>query len=128
MMGTILIDMLRDWRSQKQAFPGHGDPLAPTDVMPELPRGAKNEAALVSLKHALEAVEKDLSPVHRSIVELKFMGECTVDQIAAITALNRTKVRVMLNLAMVKMRKELEISFPEFGHADVISRRRRVIS
>jgi RNA polymerase sigma factor (sigma-70 family) len=71
--------------------------------------------SLLTLQQALVDLGQDLSETHRAVVELRYMGECTLDEVAEHLSIGRDKVFRMSKVALEYLRERLEPSFPEFG-------------
>jgi DNA-directed RNA polymerase specialized sigma24 family protein len=102
----VLIGLLRIGRRQPASLP---------DGLPEEP-GGLTQHGLLALQQALEHLGKDVSEDHRAVVELRFMGEHTLDEIALILSITRDKAFHMSKFALTYLRKRLGPSFPDFGH------------
>jgi DNA-directed RNA polymerase specialized sigma24 family protein len=107
----VLIDLLR----RNTGPPGAVGP----DEVAARPRGL-TQHSLFTLHQALQGLEQDLSERHRVIVELRFLGECTLDEIAGLLStseevLSRDRVFRMCKVALAYLREKLGPSFPEFG-------------
>jgi DNA-directed RNA polymerase specialized sigma24 family protein len=50
-------------------------------------------------------------------VELRYLGECMLDEIAKITATPRSTVDRQLRVALEYLREKLRSSFPDFGQS-----------
>jgi RNA polymerase sigma factor (sigma-70 family) len=109
-----LIDLLKERERADQLPREGGDPEEVLGATAARRKGL-TDASLLTLNQALESLEKALSPLHRQIVELKYMGECTLDEIEAITETDRSAVDRMLKIALMFLREKLESSFPDFG-------------
>jgi hypothetical protein len=71
---------------------------------------------LLTLQQALVDLGRALSEDHRAVVELRFLGECTLDEVAELLSISsRYKVLGMSKVALEFLRERLEPSFPEFG-------------
>jgi DNA-directed RNA polymerase specialized sigma24 family protein len=106
-----LIGLLRHSMRQPASLPDGGDPNGP----PAEP-GGLTQYSLLALQQALEDLGQDLSEDHRTVVELRFMGEHTLDEVAKILSITRDKAFRMSNLALAYLRDRLGPSFPNFGH------------
>jgi RNA polymerase sigma factor (sigma-70 family) len=71
---------------------------------------------LQTLKNALDDLERDLSEQHRAVVELRFMCECTLDDIADQLTISRDKAFRMSKIALQYLHEKLAPSFPELGN------------
>jgi RNA polymerase sigma factor (TIGR02999 family) len=105
----VLIDLLRE-----QAVPPPEDELSDG----EAPSSALTAHSLMTLQEALNDLERDLSETHRAIVELRFLGECTLDEIAELLAISRDKVHRKSNVALLYLRKKLAPTFPDLVTAE----------
>jgi RNA polymerase sigma factor (sigma-70 family) len=108
----VLIDLLKRSMRQPASLPDGGDPNGP----PAEPGGV-TQHGLLALQQALEDLGEALSGDHRAVVELRFMGEYTLDEIAEILSITRDKAFRMSNVALAYLRKRLGPSFPDFGHS-----------
>jgi RNA polymerase sigma factor (sigma-70 family) len=107
----VVIDMLRK-----------GDRF-PTQPIPEEtsePIGGLSRCSLLTLQAALKDLERDLSARHRQIVELRFIGEFTLDEIAELFStaeevVNRDCVFRMSKVALAYLREKLQPCFPDLG-------------
>jgi RNA polymerase sigma factor (TIGR02999 family) len=108
----VLQDLLRHSMSQPATLQDRGDPNDP----PARP-GGLTQHALLTLHQALKALGEALSEDHRAVVELRFMGECTLDEVAEFLSISRDKVFRMSNVALAYLRERLGPSFPDFGHS-----------
>ena len=68
---------------------------------------------LLTLQQALVDLGKALSETHRVVVELRFLGECTLDEIAEQFSISRDKVFRMSKVALEYLRERLAPSFPD---------------
>jgi RNA polymerase sigma factor (sigma-70 family) len=71
--------------------------------------------SLLTLQQALVDLGQALSETHRAVVELRFLGECTLDEVAELLSINRYKVFGMSKVALEFLRERLAPSFPDFG-------------
>jgi RNA polymerase sigma factor (sigma-70 family) len=106
---TIVIDELRRLRRLPPS-----DPLDP-DKLPSPVNGLSVDA-LLTLQQALVDLGQALSENHRVVVELRFLGECTLDEVAEQLSIGRDKVFRMSKIALEYLRERLAPSFPELGH------------
>jgi DNA-directed RNA polymerase specialized sigma24 family protein len=70
---------------------------------------------LLTLQEALKDLEKALSVDHRAVVELRFLAECTLDEVAECLSIKRDKAFRMSNVALAYLRNKLSSSFSNFG-------------
>jgi RNA polymerase sigma factor (sigma-70 family) len=77
------------------------------------PDRRRAEEAVEALRTALEDLGRDLSDDHRTVVELLYLGERTLDQVAQILPINRDKVYRMSRVAREYLREKLAPSFSE---------------
>jgi RNA polymerase sigma factor (TIGR02999 family) len=112
-MPGVLIDLLRAQDRDRRAKED-GDQNAIVKGAAASVRGP-SEASLISLRQALSDLERDLSPEHRRVIELKFMGEFTLDEIADLTSIHRSSVDRMIKVSRLYLRDALKSSFPDFG-------------
>jgi RNA polymerase sigma factor (TIGR02999 family) len=110
----VLIDLLRDQDRHKKLRGDQADAQPGLDALPEQRKGL-SEASLGSLSEALEDLGKDLSPNHRRVIELKYFGEFTLDEIAEITGIHRSTVDRMLAVSRGYLRDRLESGFPDLA-------------
>ena len=110
----VLIDLLRAQDRARKMKQVGTEQQALLQEMPGRVQGP-SDASLLSLTQALEELERELSPLHRQLVELKYIGELTLDDIAEITALHRSSIDRKLNVARGFLREALKTSFPDFG-------------
>jgi RNA polymerase sigma-70 factor, ECF subfamily len=103
----VLIDLLR--REPEKTVAVGGEAEAPGE---ELTRDT-----LLTLRDALDELEEALSPLHRTIVDLRFWGGCTFDEIAELTGTPKTTVFEELHIALAFLKDRLRASFPDFGRA-----------
>jgi RNA polymerase sigma factor (sigma-70 family) len=108
----VLIDLLRHSMRQPASLPDGGHPNGP----PPQP-GGLTQHSLLTLRQALEDLGEALSEDHRAVVELRFMGECTLDEVAEFLAITRDKAFRLSNVALAYLRERLGPSFPDFGHS-----------
>jgi RNA polymerase sigma factor (TIGR02999 family) len=113
-MPCVLIDLLRDQDRHKKLLGSQGDAQPELESLPDRRKGLSG-ASLASLTEALEGLEQDLSPAHRDIVQQKYFGEFTLDQIAENTSIHRSTVDRMLAVSREYLRERLQASFPEFA-------------
>ncbi len=71
---------------------------------------------LLTLQQALVDLGKALSETHRKVVELRFLGEFTLDEVAEQLSLSRDQVFRMSTIALEYLRERLAPSFPDLGH------------
>ena len=103
----VLIDLLRQQPEKTVAV---GD-----EVEASAEEVTRN--TLLTVRDALDELEEDLSPLHRTIVDLRFWGGCTFDEIAELTRTPKTTVFEELHIALTFLKDRLRASFPEFGRA-----------
>jgi DNA-directed RNA polymerase sigma subunit (sigma70/sigma32) len=72
---------------------------------------------LLTLRTALEDLGRDLSDTHRVVVEMRFLGEYTLDEVAGLLSITRDKAFRMSQIALEYLRDKLGPSFPAFGHS-----------
>jgi RNA polymerase sigma factor (sigma-70 family) len=108
----VLLDLLRHSQPQPASLPDGGDPNGP----PARP-GGLTQHALLTLRQALEDLGEALSEDHRAVVELRFLGQCTLDEVAEYLSITRDKAFRMSNVALAYLRERLGPSFPDFGHS-----------
>lgn len=101
----VVIDMMREIKPPPAEMPGEGPTAAPPVTT----------GTVITLLDALKGVEKDLSARHRTIVELRFLGECTLDEIAELLSITRDKAFRESQVALLYLRQRLRSSFPNFG-------------
>jgi DNA-directed RNA polymerase specialized sigma subunit len=71
---------------------------------------------LLTLQQALEDLEQTLSETHRAVVELRFLAECTLDEVAELLSISsRDKAFRISKVALAYLRERLAPSFPGFG-------------
>jgi len=99
------------------------DLLKPTRPSPEpsvetaAPERGLTAHSLMTLHQALKDLEQDLSETHRAIVELRFLGECTLDEIAEMLSMSRDRVFRDSKVALLYLRKKLHSSSPDLLEA-----------
>jgi RNA polymerase sigma factor (sigma-70 family) len=72
--------------------------------------------SLLTLQQALVDLGQALPEDYRAVVELRFLGECTLDEVAELLSISsRYKVLRMSKLALEFLRERLRPSFPELG-------------
>jgi RNA polymerase sigma factor (TIGR02999 family) len=108
----VLIDLLRKPLPQPPSLPNGVD----LDGVPAR-AGDLTLNTLLALQKALEDLGRTLSETHRQIVELRFLGECTLDEVAEFLSITRDKAFRMSNVALAYLRERLGPSFPDFGHS-----------
>jgi RNA polymerase sigma factor (sigma-70 family) len=117
----VLIDMLRQRRPQPTDLPdGIPAPVSqPTDLPDGIPAPdcGLTQHTLLTLQGALEELGQDLSETHRVVVELRFLGECTLDEVAKLLSVNRDKAFKMSKVALLYLREKLKASFPELDQS-----------
>ena len=86
-MRHVLIDYFRARKASKR-----GGDLPKVTFEDSLDSGASKDLDLLRLEDALAAL-RELNPLHSQIVELRFFGGLTVDEVAAELSLNRAKVK-----------------------------------
>jgi RNA polymerase sigma factor (TIGR02999 family) len=104
----IVIDELRAERPWQR--------LHPLDANDPSPVNGLSVEALLTLQEALEDLEQALSETHRVVVELRFLGECTLDEVAEQLSISRDSAFRMSKVALEYLRERLAPSFPDFGH------------
>lgn len=104
-MSCVVIDLIRECKPAPKELPADAlaAPLAVT------------AHSFLALHQALQDLERDLSERHRTIVEMRFLGECTLDEIAELLSINRDKVFRESKVALLYLRQKLQASFPNFG-------------
>jgi len=70
-----------------------------------------SEASFVSLQQALEDLGDELSDEHRTVIELRFFGECTFDEVSSMLDADRSKVVRMSKVALAFLKLKLNESF-----------------
>jgi DNA-directed RNA polymerase specialized sigma24 family protein len=108
----VVVDLLRQSLNQPASLPDAGHSNCP----PAEPRGLTHHS-LLTLQQALDDLGEALSDDHRAVVELRFMGEHTLDEVAEILSITRDKAFKMTNVALAYLRERLGPSFPDFGHS-----------
>jgi RNA polymerase sigma factor (sigma-70 family) len=103
----VLIDLLRQI-SPLESLPPAGPPARP---------GGLTQHTLLTLRQALEDLGETLSEDHRAVVELRSLGECTLDEVAEHLSITRDKAFRMSNVALAYLRDKLGSGFPDFGHS-----------
>jgi RNA polymerase sigma factor (sigma-70 family) len=68
---------------------------------------------LLTLQQALVDLGQDVSETHRVVVELRFMEECTLDEVAEQLSISRDKVFRISKIALEYLRERLTPSFPD---------------
>jgi RNA polymerase sigma factor (sigma-70 family) len=95
-------------------------PTNPTDghSQDELPAPVKELTVhtLLTLQQALVDLEQALSETHRTVVELRFLGECTLDEVAEQLSIRRDKVFRISKVALKFLHERLAPAFPDLGH------------
>jgi DNA-directed RNA polymerase specialized sigma24 family protein len=99
----ILIDCLR--RVGPQLIPIDPDELEPVNGL--------SVHTLLTLQQALVDLGQTLSETHREVVELRFLGECTLDDVAEQLSISRDKVFKMSKIALEYLRERLAPGFPD---------------
>jgi RNA polymerase sigma factor (sigma-70 family) len=79
------------------------------------PDRRRAEEAVEALRKALEDLGRDLSDDHRAVVELLYLGECTLDQIAELLPISRYKAHRMSKVALAYLHEKLA---PDFSECD----------
>lgn len=102
----ILIDYLRGSRPQPS-------PIDPDEL--ESVSGL-SLISLLTLQQALVDLGQTLSETHRVVVELRFLGECTLDEVAEQLSISRDKVFRMSKVALEYLRERLAPGFPDLGN------------
>jgi RNA polymerase sigma factor (TIGR02999 family) len=91
----------------------------------EVPRGTPAStsgltlSSLDAIKCGLEDLEQVLSVRHRQVIELRFLGECTLEETAELLStpketLSRDRVFRMSTIALAYLQEKLRASFPDF--------------
>jgi len=108
----VIIDLLRRGSSwQPTSIPdgsGPGEVPAPVNGL--------TQHTLLTLRAVLENPGQDLSEEHRKIVELRFLGEYTLNEVAALLSISRDTVFRKSAVALEYLREKLGTIFPDFGH------------
>jgi DNA-directed RNA polymerase specialized sigma24 family protein len=78
------------------------------------PDSRRAEEAVEALRKALEDLGRDLSDDHRAVVELLYLGECTLDQVAEKLPISRYKAHRMSKVALAYLREKLAPGSSEF--------------
>jgi RNA polymerase sigma factor (TIGR02999 family) len=97
----IVIDELRALqRRPAQLSDAHDlDVLAPANGL--------SVHTLLTLRQGIEDLGQALSETHRAVVELRFLGECTLDEVADQLSIGRDKVFRMSKVALEYLRERL---------------------
>jgi RNA polymerase sigma factor (TIGR02999 family) len=111
---SVLIDLLRHTARQPTSLPD-GIRL---DGIPA-PDGNLTQRTLLTLREALEDLGRTLSETHRQVVELRFLGECTLNEVAVLLSISRDKVFRLTQIALEYLRDKLGSGFPDFGHSPI---------
>lgn len=101
----VVIDLIREIKAPPDELPSEGPAAVPPVTA----------GTVTTLVEALKDLERDLSARHRTIVELRFLGECTLDEVAALLSINRDKAFCESQVALLYLRRRLRTSFPNFG-------------
>jgi RNA polymerase sigma factor (sigma-70 family) len=107
---SVVIDLLRHESRQPAGLPDDSGP----DGMPA-PDGGLTQHTLLTLRAALEDLGRDLSDTHRAVVEMRFLGEYTLDEVAELLSITRDKAFRMSQIALEYLRDKLGPIFPDFG-------------
>jgi DNA-directed RNA polymerase specialized sigma subunit len=75
------------------------------------------EEVVVALRKALEDLGQDLSEDHRAVVELRYLGECTLDQVAEFLPISRDKAYRMSKVALAYLREKLAPHSSDFDQS-----------
>jgi RNA polymerase sigma factor (sigma-70 family) len=94
----IVIDELR----ASSPWPDALDP----DGLPA-PVNGLSVHTLLTLQQALVDLGQALSKTHREVVELRFLGECTLDEVAEQLSISRDRVFRMSRVALEYLRERL---------------------
>jgi RNA polymerase sigma factor (sigma-70 family) len=78
------------------------------------PDRRRAEEAVEALMKALVDLGRDLSEAHRTVVELRYLGERTLDQVAKLLPISRYKVHRMSKVALAYLREKLASGSSEF--------------
>ena len=70
---------------------------------------------LLTLKNALDDLARDLSEQHRTVVELRHLGGCTLDQVADLLPISRYQAFRMDKIALEYLHEKLAPSFSDLG-------------
>jgi RNA polymerase sigma factor (sigma-70 family) len=105
----ILIDLLGA-SPPPESLPDGGN----LDDLPERARDLTLHT-LLTLQQALEDLGRALTEMHRKVVELRFLGECTLDEVAEQLSISRDKVFRMSKMGLEYLREQLGPSFPDLG-------------
>jgi RNA polymerase sigma factor (TIGR02999 family) len=108
---TVLIDLLRDLSRQPANLPDED-----LEKIPDRARGLTLHT-LLALREALEDLGRTLSETHRAVVELRFLGECTLDAVATLLSISRDEVFRKSRIALAYLREKLGAGFPDLGHS-----------
>jgi RNA polymerase sigma factor (sigma-70 family) len=104
----IVIDELRASKRRPDQLPDGHD----FDDMPA-PVNGLSVHAMLTLQQALEDLGRALSETHRAVVELRFLGECTLDEVAEQLSISRDKVFRMSKVALGFLRERLGPNFAD---------------
>jgi RNA polymerase sigma factor (sigma-70 family) len=86
------------------------DPLDPSAI--PAPVNGLSVDTLLTLQQALADLGRELSQTHRKVVELRFLGECTLDEVAEQLSVSRDKIFRISKVALEYLRERLTSSFP----------------
>ena len=130
---NALIDLLQSERAVERLAPRRDDARELSDEAEAPMRGLTCDS-LVTLRQALEKLDEVFGPsprpddsriaallgsppvsMHRTIVELKFFGGCTLEEIARCTGLPLSTVHTRLRVGLAFLKEQLRASFPELG-------------
>jgi RNA polymerase sigma factor (sigma-70 family) len=95
---------------------GRLPPPSPIDPDESVPVDGLSLHTLLTLQQALVDLGQTLSETHRVVVELRFLGEFTLDEVAEQLSIGRDRVFRMSKIALEYMRERLAPSFPDLGH------------
>ena len=106
----IVIDELRAWERRPGQLPDAHD----LDDGPA-PVNGLSVHTLLTLQQALVDLGQTLSETHRAVVELRFLAECTLDEVAEQLSISRDKAFRMSKVALAYPARAARAEFPGFG-------------
>lgn len=107
----VVIDQLRSLPRQHAPLPNRDDADGPAQAE------GLTLHTLLTIRDALEDLGRTLSEEHRAVVEMRFLGECTLNEAADLLSISRDKAFRMSRVALKYLRDKLGPGFPDLAYS-----------